>query len=200
MRHARKWSIQDVIVTVLMSVLLIVIQLTINMICQVNNFLSMVLSTGLNMILCGPVYCVMISRVRKSMVSFVYLTMVGFVFFLTGNWYLLPYFMAVGLISEIILWKYDVFQRPWRIVAAWAAISLLYHGANLLPIWFFWDTFFRFAMESGMEKAYVDTYVRYYTEPQWLIFILVFTVICGMAGALLGIRLTRKHFLKSGVL
>lgn len=200
MRHTSKWSIQDIITTVLMSVLLIVIQFMINMICQVNNFLSMVLSTGMNMMLCGPVYCVMIGRIRKPMVSFIYLTMVVFVFFLTGNWYVLPYLMTVGLISEIILWRYDIFQHPWKIVLSWTVISLLYHGVNLLPIWFFWDTFSRFAMKSGMEREYVNAYVRYYTEPHWLIFILVFTVICGLTGAMLGIRLTRKHFVKSGVL
>ena len=41
-------------------------------------------------------------------------------------------------------------------------------GVNLLPIWFFWDTYYDFALASGMEQSYIDSYVRYYTSPSWL--------------------------------
>ena len=41
--------------------------------------------------------------------------------------------------------------------AAWTAASLLYNGVNLLPIWFFWDTYYDFALASGMEQSYIDS-------------------------------------------
>ena len=47
--------------------------------------------------------------------------------------------------------------------AAWSVASLLYNGVNLLPIWFFWDTYEAFALSSGMEQSYIDSFVRYYT-------------------------------------
>lgn len=56
MENAKKWSVKDVITLALMTVLLIVIQLGINMICMVNDFVSMVLSVGITMVVCGPVY------------------------------------------------------------------------------------------------------------------------------------------------
>ena len=56
MENAKKWSVKDVITLVLMTVLLIVIQLGINMVCMVNDFVSMVLSVGITMLVCGPVY------------------------------------------------------------------------------------------------------------------------------------------------
>ena len=49
--------------------------------------------------------------------------------------------------------------------AAWSVASLLYNGVNLLPIWFFWDTYEAFALSSGMEQSYIDSFVRYYTSP-----------------------------------
>ncbi len=65
---------------------------------------------------------------------------------------------------------------------AWTVASLLYNGVNLLPIWFFWDTYYDFALASGMEQRYIDSYVRYYTSPGWLAFILLFTTLMGFFG------------------
>ena len=49
MKETNKWSVRDVITTVLLSAVLIVIQLVINMVCMANDFVSMVLSVGITM-------------------------------------------------------------------------------------------------------------------------------------------------------
>ena len=197
METTNKWSIRDVITLVLMTTLLIVIQLAINMICMVNDFVSMVLSVGITMLLCGPVYFLMVNRIRKRFVSLVYMTLLGTVFLIMGSWFLLPWFLFVGILAELILWKGIT---PGRLTAAWTVSSLLYNGVNLLPLWFFWDTYYDFALASGMEKSYIDSYVQYYTSPGWVAVILVFTMACGFLGSLIGRRLIQKHFKKAGVL
>lgn len=194
------WSVRDVITTVLLSVLLIVIQLVINMVCMVNDFVSMTLSVGITMLLCGPVYVLMVSRVKKRGVSLLYMTLLGVAFLLMGNWFLLPWFVGVGFVCEAILWKRGSYENRARLTASWTAASLLYNGTNLLPIWFFWDTYYSFAVASGMEQGYIDAYVHYFTEPGWVAFIVVFTTLCGFVGALVGSRLAVKHFKKAGVL
>lgn len=199
-QQSNKWSVKDVITTALMSVLLIVIQLAVNMICMVNDFVSMVLSVGITMLLCAPVYFLMVSRVRKRFVSLAYMTLLGMVFLLMGNWFLLPWFILVGILCEVILWPAGAYENPKRLTAAWTVASLLYNGVNLLPIWFFWGSYYDFAISSGMEQSYIDAYVRYYTSPGWLVFILVFTTACGFIGCLIGQRLIGKHFKKAGVL
>ena len=153
MENHNKWKVKDVITTVLMSVLLIVIQLAVNMICMANDFVSMVLSVGLTMLLCGPVYFLMVSRVHKRFVSLVYMTLLGIVFLLMGNWFLLPYFIIIGLICEVILWKSGSCEKSDNLTVAWTVSSLLYNGVNLLPVWFFWDTYNSFAQASGMEQS-----------------------------------------------
>lgn len=195
-----KWTVKDVITTVLLSVVLIVIQLAVNMICMVNDFVSMVLSVGITMFLCAPVYMLMISRIGKRFVSMVYMTMLGVIFLLMGNWFLLPWFVAVGLLCEAVLWKPGACRQPGRLSAAWTLASLLYNGVNLLPIWFFWDTYYRFAVSSGMSRDYIQSYVYYYTAPGWLAVILIFTTGAGFLGTLIGKRLTGRHFKKAGVL
>ncbi|MBU9726589.1 MptD family putative ECF transporter S component [Diplocloster modestus] len=199
MEKKNKWAVRDVITTVLLTILLIVIQLIVNMICMANDFVSMVLSVGITMLLCAPVYFLMVSRVHKRFVSMVYMTILGLVFLLMGNWYLLPYYMVAGIICEGILWK-NGWESCKKITAAWTAASLLYNGVNLLPIWFFWDTYETFALSSGMEQGYIDSFVRYYTSAGWLVFIILFTTACGFAGSLIGSRLIGKHFKKAGVL
>lgn len=200
MESNMKWKVKDVITTVILSVLLIVIQLAINMICMVNDFVSMVLSVGFTMLVCGPVYCLMVSRVRKRFVSLIYMTLLGIVFFIMGNWFLLPYFIIIGIICEAILWNVESFENSKRLIASWTIASLLYNGVNILPVVFFWDTYYSFAKQSGMEQSYIDSYVHYFTTPGWLIAIVLFTTICGFIGSLIGQKLISKHFKKAGVL
>lgn len=199
MSQTKKWTVKDVITTVLLSVLLILIQLVVNMVCMVNDFVSMVLSVGFTMLLCAPIYFLMVGRVRQRGVSFVYMTILGIVFLIMGNWYLLPYYMVIGTICEAILWK-NGWESKKKMTAAWTIASLLYNGVNLLPLWFFWDTYEEFAVSSGMEQSYIDSFVRYYSSPGWLIFIILFTTICGFIGSLTGGRLMDKHFKKAGAL
>ena len=107
MKERKKWSVKDVITTVLLSAVLIVIQLLVNMVCMVNDFVSMVLSVGIAAFLCAPVYMLMVSRIGKRFVTLIYMTLLGAIFFLMGNWFLLPYFIVVGFLCEAILWKQD---------------------------------------------------------------------------------------------
>lgn len=89
------------------------------------------------------------------------------IYMLMGNWYLLPYFVAVGMICEAILWKDCSERNPKQIIASWTVASLLYNGVNLLPIWFFWETYYSFAKSSGMDQSYIDSYISYYKTPGW---------------------------------
>lgn len=200
MNESNSWKIKDVITAVLLSIVLIMIQLIVNMVCMANHFISMTLSIGFTMFLCGPVYCLLLYRVRKHFVALVYMTILGIVFFLMGNLYLLPYFILVGIICEIILWKESTARNPKQVTASWTVASLLYNGLNLLPIWFFWDTYYDFAVKSGMEQSYIDSYVYYYTIPGWIAFILIFTTLMGFLGGYAGNKLMNKHFKKAGLL
>ncbi len=200
MENWNKWVARDIITTVLLSLLLIVIQLVINMVAMLNDFVSMVLSVGISCFLCAPIYFLLVRRVRKRFVSLIYMLILGVVFLIMGDWFLLPYFAVVGLICEAILWKQGSYDNPWRITAAWTIYSVLYIGVNLLPMWFFWDSFHQNALASGMTQEYIDAYVRYYSQPGWLVAIVVITAVLGFLGCMVGRRMMQKHFKKVGVL
>ena len=70
MNTTAKWTIKDVITTVLLSALLVVMQFIVNMVCMANHFVSMTLSVGFSVFICAPVYFLMVQRVGKRGVSF----------------------------------------------------------------------------------------------------------------------------------
>ena len=200
MKTNNKWTVKDVITTVLLTVVLIGIHFIVITVSMVNQFFNCVLSPGVSMFFSAPVYILMVSRINKRFVSLASLTILGLVYLLTGNWYLLPYFALLGLLCEVVLWKRGSYRNAKRLTFTWSMVSLFYIVSNLLPLWFFWDTFYAFAVASGMDQSYIDSYIQYYTSPGWLIFIVSFSVICGFLGSILGSRLIGKHFKKAGVL
>ncbi|MBQ9069458.1 MAG: MptD family putative ECF transporter S component, partial [Eggerthellaceae bacterium] len=95
-----KWTIRDLITAVLLSMLMIVVQVILNIVFMANNFMSMVLSTAIIVLVLGIIYVVLVTRVPKRGVTLLFCTMCGIVYLLSGNWYLLPWFILVGLVSE----------------------------------------------------------------------------------------------------
>ena len=186
MKTNNKWTVKDVITTVLLTVLLIGIHFVVITVSMVNQFFNCVLSPGVSMFFSAPVYILMVSRVNKRFVSLASLTILGLVYLLTGNWYLLPYFALLGLLCEVVLWKRGLLSQCKETDLYMVNGEPVYIVKHLLPLWFFWDTFYAFAVASGMDQSYIESYLQYYTSPGWLIFIVAFAVICGFLGSILG--------------
>ena len=85
MKTNNKWTVKDVITTVLLTVLLIGIHFVVITVSMVNQFFNCVLSPGVSMFFSAPVYMLMVSRVNKRFVSLASLTILGLVYLLTGN-------------------------------------------------------------------------------------------------------------------
>jgi energy-coupling factor transport system substrate-specific component len=200
MKKNGKWPVKDVITTVLLSVLLILIQLGINMICMLNYFISMVLSVGISCLICAPIYFLLVRRVHKRFVSLAYTTLLGLAFLIAGDWFVLPYFFAIGIICELILWKKDSCDNFKKISAAWITYSVLYIGINILPLWFFWTDYEQNALAGGMKPEYIASYISYYSNPVWLAAIVLITASCGLAGSIFAGRMMKKHFAPPGEL
>ena len=195
MKTNNKWTVKDVITTVLLTVLHIGIHFAVITVSMVNLFFNCVLSPGVSMFFSAPVYMLMVSRVNKRFVSLTYLTILGVFFLLTGNLFRFgrPTMRGGTMEAGILSQRKEINLRM-------GDGEPVYNGGNLLPLLFFWDTFYAFAVASGMDQSYIDSYIQYYTSPGWLIFIVSFSVICGFLGSILGSRLIGKHFKKAGVL
>ncbi len=200
MNSSPKWTAKDVITTVLFSVLLIVVQFALNAASMVTMFTSAVLSFAIVALVCAPIYFLMVSKVNKHFVSFVYLMMLGSLYFVMGHWSTILWFVFIGILCEIILWKADSCQNFKKVAAAWVTQSVLYIGVNVLSVVAFWDDYMLTAQSQGMSSEYVNAYSSYYRDPFWLVIIVLSTGVCAFLGSLLGKRILKKHFVKAGVL
>lgn len=194
--NPNRWTIRDVITAIILSVLLIVVQVVLSLVFMLNNFTSMVLSTPLIVLVLGPIYTLLVARVAKHGASLLYFALMGLAYLASGNWYLLPWYLLVGLLCEAILWR----QNQAKIIAACTVSGFLHQGTNVLPIVFFWDTYYDFALASGQDPSYINDYLHYYSHPGWLILILLLTLLCAFIGGLAGSKLIGKHFQKAGLL
>ena len=130
------------------------------------------------------------------------MTLLGIVFLLMGQLvFAARAFVGLGLVCEAILWKRGSYDSSARLTGAWTVASLLYNGTNLLPIWFFWDTYYSFAVGerhgAGLHRRLCGLLHR---AGVGCLFIVAFTTVCGFVGARVGSGLAGRHFKKAGVL
>ena len=125
------------------------------------------------------------------------------VYLMFGNlWYMLPFCLVGGLaIDALFLRTAAQRAKPNRIVAAWATFSALYSLSSIIPILVNLQGYLQELAEVRMMgEEYVNAYLKYYGNAEWIVFIVALTAFAGFLGALVGKRLMRKHFLKAGVI
>ena len=82
-----------------------------------------------------------------------------------------------------------------------ATFSALYSLSSIIPILVNLQGYLQELAEVRMMgEEYVNAYLKYYGNAEWIVFIVALTAFAGFLGALVGKRLMRKHFLKAGVI
>ena len=147
MKETNKWSVRDVITTVLLSAVLIVISSLSTYSAWPATF-SMVLSVGITVPLRAGLYAHGQPDRRKRFVTLIYMALLGD-FPADGQLVFAPLFIVTGVLCGRFCGSAGACGNPKRMTAAWTVASLLYSGVNLLPIWFFWDTYYDFALASS---------------------------------------------------
>lgn len=200
MAQTNKWTVKDVITTVLLSVLMVVIQLIINALMMFNNFVSMVFGSAVSGLICGIVYVLLVTRVKKHFPTLVYNLILAVVYFIMAYWFVAVFLLFVGILSEVIMWKYPAKPGPARPILSWAVQCLLSMGIAMLPIWFVWADYVEASVAGGMSMDYINAYQMYYTQTGWVLLIAVINIVLGFLGAFLGTKMLGKHFKKAGLL
>ncbi|GMQ56307.1 MptD family putative ECF transporter S component [Vallitalea sediminicola] len=197
MKKTNKFSVKDIITMVILSVLIVVIQVAINAVSMVNEFFSLVLSSGIVCFLSAPIYVVMIKKIKKPLVTLVYSIILALVYLMMGYWFISIYLILVGLICELILYRR---LSDKQIIKTWTFFSAAFVGTSILPILVMWDNYVKASVQGGMSMEYINNYKCYYTNPKWLIIIFAFAAMGGFLGSYYGTKLSKRHFDKAGVL
>lgn len=197
------WGVKEVATAVLFSALMIVVMFVVGSVTMLGVDFSMLFMAATYVLVVAPLYMLMVMRVNRFGVTAFYACVMALVYLMFGNlWYMLPFYLVGGLaIDALFLRTAAQRAKPNRIVAAWATFSALYSLSSIIPILVNLQGYLQELAEVRMMgEEYVNAYLKYYGNAEWIVFIVALTAFAGFLGALVGKRLMRKHFLKAGVI
>jgi energy-coupling factor transport system substrate-specific component len=197
LEKGNRWSVKDITLTVIFSVLAIAILVAVNFITMFNTTLNLVFAMGIIVFLISPLYVFVSTRVNKRFVTTVFFVIyLIYIFFTT--WYNGLLFVATLMVVEAFMWKKDSYKSLWKNTVAYSLV-----GAAAVSMSFttfaFWEDYQSMALQSGMPQEYLDAFWATYTDPVLVIGVYAFTIACCVAGCLLSRAVLKKHFDKAGV-
>lgn len=197
----KAWGVREVVTAVLMSALAIILMFCGSFATMIHPDAAMVASGGVGVFLAAPVYMLMVLRVNRLGVMTLFATMCSLLFCIMGNFaFFIPFYIAGGILLDAVFLRTEA-QRtnPWWITAAWSTFSGLYLLSTMIPVIRNLDAYVSEMVTSrGFDQSYVDSFLRYYTDPVWVCGIAIGTIICGFLGSMVARALMRKHFAKAG--
>ncbi len=197
------WGVREVVTAVLMNVLTLVLMFAGSSVTMLHPHLAMLASGGAAVFLGAAVFMLMVFRVNRFGVTTLFATMAALMFCTMGNYaIMIPFYIAGGLALDLIFLRSEEQRRSTRwVTAAWSTFSGLYLLSTMIPVISNLDAYIEsFTRNFGSDQAFIDAFLRYYTDPLWVCGIAIATVICGFAGCMVARVLMRKHFSKAGAL
>lgn len=193
-----KWSVKDIILAVIFSVLAIVILMVVNFATMFNSTINLVFAMGVIFFLISPLYIFAANKINKRFVMTIFFAIYLIYTFFT-TWYNGLAIVLALIIIEVFMWKKDSYKTLWKSIIAYTVM-----GAATVSLSFttfiFWDSYKTMALQSGMAEGYLEVFQATYTNPGIIAGIYAFTVICCIAGCLLSNLMFKKYFKKTGIL
>ncbi|MGW7452889.1 MptD family putative ECF transporter S component [Streptomyces sp. NPDC054787] len=155
------------------------------------------LTSGLSIIAAGVPFMLFLTRVRHAgMVTVFAVIVTGFMLLIGSPPITLVIGVAGALIAEALLWAGRYRSRQLS-VFAYAVFSTWFAGL-FMPMLYAREEFLSSPYMEGMGAEYVDK-LDELLSPAVLIAFDVSTLVFGLIGGVLGLRLLDKHFRKAGL-
>ncbi len=187
---------KDFVAIGIYSVLIRVIVTVVGMLFMPFMVVAFPFITGACVLVAAPVYLLMAYKVGKRGVMFLFCTIIGLTYVLMGAVYILPYMLIAGILCEAVMWKKGSYRSFWHNAASYSVYSVLYLGAMYFPICVFGKEYF---VQFGLTQEGTEILAKYVLTPSWAAISILITVLMALAGCLIGRRLLKKHFIKSGL-
>ena len=144
----------------------------------------------------GIPFMLYLTKVNKFGMVTITGILVSIILFASGQaWPVLVITVPSALIADLIFKSGG--YKNWRKTHLGFCIFSLWIIGSLLPLWIMRDSYIELG-RAGYGDTYVDTLIS--LTPVWVLPILVvLTVIGATAGAYLGRRVLRKHFIRAGI-
>ncbi|WP_206641250.1 MptD family putative ECF transporter S component [Nonomuraea polychroma] len=191
-----RMSPKDLISVGVFGALYLVIVFGINMLGFINPAV-MLIALAASIVAGGIPFILFLTRVRHAGMVTVFAIVTAGILMLSGH---PPISFAISvvcaLLAEAIIWAGNYRSRRLSVLA-YAVYSAWYVGP-MMPIFYARDDYFAGPSMQMMGPEYVSQ-MQALLSPGVLVLFDLSTVVFGLLGGLLGLRLMRKHFEKAGL-
>lgn len=190
-------SIKDLITVGIFSALFFIFMMIGSALFAPNPVLTFLMPAGAAL-LTGPIYLLMIAKVPKFGPILILGILLAIITFVTGMYWLWSLAcIGVAVIGELIaaIGKYKNISIN---IVSYIVFALHPMGSYVM-LWFNQRAYKEYLVGQGTEQAYMDTMLT--TAQNWMLpTMFVGTMVCALISGILGKKLLRKQFEKSGVL
>ena len=153
---------------------------------------------GIAGILAGAFYTILMVKAKKPGSAFLLMLITGLLYFATGEctWVIVVTTLVAGVVAEVVrkILGYDSFKGI-ALSGGVAAVGLI---GSPLPMWLFQESYSQSIIDMGMSPEYVANF-QTMISPMSMAGMIVFALIGGIIGTLIGKKLLKKHFEKAGI-
>ena len=137
----KKFVTRDVMVIAAMMVLTFAVYGAVGTLTLPFPFFYLYLAAGIQEFFCATFYLVVANRLNKHGILLIWSTVFGIISALGGYVFLLPYFLLVGVLCELVMLGKDSYRKPLRNAIGWSCYGLGMIIGNAVPIWAAWESY-----------------------------------------------------------
>lgn len=157
-------------------------------------------TAGIEMFIGAIFYLVAANRLNKHGLLFIWILIYGLITAAMGYVFMLPYFIGLAILCEIVMIGKDTYINPIRNMIGWSVYGAgMFMGIGV-PCWIAWESYQKQALESGFADKTLTLQYNLVSSPKLLLLGVTITVILSALGVLFAQKILKKHFKKAGIL
>lgn len=201
MIQTKAWGVKEVITSVMLSLLGVALLFAGSMLTMVNTYLMLFFSGGMGVLLAAPVYMLLIARVNRFGTTAIFTGCLSLMFLSYGGFFamFIPIYIVLGLLLEYLFLRKEANRRaPKKLSLVWIVFSVCYLLSTFVSFIDI-DNYIQL-VRAQRGDAMANTFLNIYTNPLWVIVIVLLTILAAYIGTRIGTALINRHFKKAGVL
>lgn len=196
----KRMTVKDIVTVAVMMALFYALSFVIGMGTIAFPILYLYGTAGIEMFLGAIFYLVAANRINKHGLLFIWVMIYALITAAMGYGFMVPYFVAVAVISELTMIGKDSYRKPIRNMIGWSTYGIGMVLGIGVPCWIAWESYKEQAIASGFADATVKLQYDMVSSPSLMLVGVVITVILSALGVLLSQKILKKHFEKAGML
>lgn len=195
-----KMKVREIVTVAIMMALFYAISFVIGMGTVAIPVLYLYGTAGIEMFLGSIFYLVAANRINKHGLLFVWVMIYALITAVMGYMFMVPYFVAVAVVSELVMIGKDTYRNPIRNMIGWSTYGIGMVMGIGVPCWIAWESYQKQALASGFTDTTMKLQYDMVSSPELMLVGVVITVILSALGIFISQKILKKHFEKAGVL